>query len=583
MEVEVLFENRAMGPSDLLGAETVEAVRVLLVEDDPRAALLIGEMLRSTWTQGLMVTHAERLSDATQELLDRDATCVLLDLSVAGGDALGPVEQIRTASPSVPIVVLADRADEDTALQVIRAGAQDYLVKSELYPALLHRSVRYAIERKRSEGQLAHMALHDPLTGLPNRALFLDRLSVALDRSRRTDAAIGVLFLDVDNFKQINDTLGHAAGDEVLRGLAQRLRAMLRPMDTMARFGGDEFTFLFEDLGNEREVVLIAERISRVAGEPIQLDDSEAGVTVSIGIAMVGDPSMPPETVIREADAAMYRAKELGRDRYELFDEASRHRAMERLELEAALRHAVDRAELRVHYQPKFALDRGPSVIGFEALVRWEHPERGLIAPAEFIPLAEETGMIVAIGEYVLAEALAQVVRWRRFEPEITVSVNLSARQLEDPGLAPMLARALRTARCDPSALYLEVSETSVTHNPEAAFRALEALKAVGVRIAIDDYGTGSSSLTSLRRLPVDALKIHESFVTGLDGDPGDASIVGAVVELGHALGLRVVAEGVETDHQLAELRSLGCDGAQGFLLGRPVDYEEAGALLPAR
>ncbi len=406
---------------------SADPARILLVDHNPRSALLIGEMLRSVWPGGLVLSHTERLADATQELLERGATCVVLDLSLPDSDGLSAVDQVRIATPNVPIVVLSDRVDEELAVLAIRAGAQDYLIRDDLTASVLGRALRYAIERKRSEVQLAELALHDPLTGLPNRALFLDRLGVALDRSRRTNASVAVLFLDVDNFKQINDTLGHSAGDRLLIELADRLRGMLRPMDTVARFGGDEFTFLFEDLASEREVVLIAERISSTARVPITLDDTEATITVSIGIAVVADPAIPAETVIREADVAMYRAKELGRSRFELFDEASRHRAMQRIELEAALRHAVERSELRVHYQPEFSLAGEGGPIGFEALVRWEHPERGLIAPAEFIPLAEETGMVLPIGEFVLSAALHQLVRWRRSRPALTMSVNLSA------------------------------------------------------------------------------------------------------------------------------------------------------------
>jgi diguanylate cyclase (GGDEF)-like protein len=579
--LEFLLETEDMAfVEDLVGAAA--PARVLLVEDDPRAAMLIGEMLRATWPQGLVLSHAQRLGDATQELLDHGASCVLLGLSAPGADQIEFVEQIRIAAPDAPIVVLSDHADEETAMRAVRAGAQDFLVKSELSPSRLGRALKFAIERKRSEVQLAHQALHDSLTGLPNRALFLDRLGVALDRSRRTSTSVAVLFLDVDGFKQVNDTLGHAAGDRVLAELADRLRTMLRPMDTVARFGGDEFTFLFEELASEREVVLIAERISRAAGLPIQLDDGEASITVSIGIAMVADPSVPPETAIREADAAMYRAKELDRSRYELFDEASRQRAMERLELETALRHAVERGELRVHYQPKVSLDGTRSVIGFEALVRWQHPDRGLIEPSEFIPLAEETGLILPIGEYVLEHALRQIARWRRDKPGVTVSVNVSPRQLEDTGLVAMLAGAIRMSGNDAGALCLEVTETAVTQNADVAVRALQGVKAMGVRIAIDDYGTGSASLSSLKRLPIDTLKIHESFVRGLGSSAEESPIVAAVVELGHALGLTVVAEGVETDSELAELQALGCDGAQGFLLGRPVPEEEAHALLRA-
>ncbi len=562
---------------DLTGVAT--PARILHVGDDPRTALLIGEMLRSAWPDGMVLARAERLPDATQELLDRGASCVLLDISLHGTDLLAWIEQIRTAAPDVPIVIIGERAEE-IALRAIAAGAQDYLVRGELYPALLRRALSSAMQRKRSEVKLAHQALHDPLTGLPNRALFLDRLGVALDRSRRTSPSIAVLFLDVDNFKQINDTLGHAAGDRLLTGLADRLGVMLRPMDTVARFGGDEFTFLFEELAGEREAVLIAERISRTASLPIPLEQGEASITVSIGIAMVTDANVSPDTVIREADAAMYRAKELGRSRYELFDEASRQRAAERLDLESGLRRGLERGELRVHYQPKVSLNGHLNLVGFEALVRWEHPDRGLIAPKDFIPLAEETGLMMQLGEYVLRDALRQVMRWRETNPELTVAVNVSLRQLEDSGLVPLLAGVMNEASADPAVLALEISESAVTHNPELAARVLQGLRTIGVGLTIDDYGSGSSSLAGLKRLPIDTLKIHESFVSGLGRNPHERPLVGAVVELGHALGFTVMAEGVETDVQLAELRSLGCDRAQGFLFGRPVPEDQVDALL---
>lgn len=555
-------------------------MKVLVIAPDSHVALLIGEMLRSTWSDGLVVAHTERLDEGIQQLLDQAASCVLLDLPTPGTDPLLALEQLWTAAPQVPILVLFDRDDEEQALRAIRARAQDHLVKSELQPARLRRAVKYAIERKRTELQLAQQALHDPLTALPNRALFMDRLGVALDRSRRTRAPVAVLFVDVDNFKRVNDTFGHAAGDRVLASLAQRLRTMLRPMDTVARFGGDEFMLLFEDLESEREVVLIAERISRATSLPIRLERRRTSVTVSIGIAMVADPAIAAATVIQEADAAMYRAKELGPSRYELFDESSRRRAMERLELEEELRHALERSQLRVHYQPNVSLaDRGV-VTGVEALVRWEHPDRGLIGPNDFIPLAEATGMMIPIGQHVLEQALRQIARWRRLQPEMTISVNVSFRQLEDMSLSSTLAGAIRGSDVAPEALCLEVSESALSRDPQGALRALQALKAMGVRLAIDDFGTGASSLSNIINAPIDTLKLHETLVRGLGHSPQEGPVVGAVVDLGHALGLNVVAEGVETAAQLDELRMLGCDGAQGFLLGRPVPEEEVQALL---
>jgi EAL domain-containing protein (putative c-di-GMP-specific phosphodiesterase class I) len=279
----------------------------------------------------------------------------------------------------------------------------------------------------------------------------------------------------------------------------------------------------------------------------------------------------------------MYRAKQRGRSRYELFDEASTGRATMRLELESALRHAVDRSELRIHYQPSFSLNGDRELTGLEALVRWEHPKRGLIWPVEFIALAEETGIVIPIGEYVIDNALRQLAGWRKQRPDLNVSVNVSPRQLEDTGLAAMLAAAVRGAGLEPSMLTVEISESALAHNPEVAIRTLHGLKAVGLRIAIDDYGTGASSLGSLKRMPIDILKIHESFVRGLDGDPGESSIVGAVIELAHALGLTVVAEGVETDAELGELKSLGCDAAQGFLFSQPVPGDRADAIVAGR
>jgi diguanylate cyclase (GGDEF)-like protein len=560
-----------------------EAARVLLVEHDPHAAMMIGEMLRAIWPDGLVVAHTQLVADAIRELVDHGATCVLLDLPREQSDPLDPLIQLRAAATDVPIIVLSDYSDEEIGVAAVRAGAQDYLLKSELNPSVLGRAARYAVERKHSEVDLVHQALHDPLTALPNRALFLDRLGVALDRSRRTGTPVGVLFIDVDNFKQVNDSLGHAAGDRLLTMLADRFRGMLRPMDTVARFGGDEFTFLFEGLESEREAVLVAERISRTASLPLTVGDGETSVAISIGIAMVNDPSVAPDHVIRDADAAMYRAKELGGSRFELYDESSRRRATQRLDIETALGGALERSELRVHYQPRVSVNGDTGLVGFEALVRWEHPERGLIEPREFIQVAEETGLIVPIGAWVIDQALAQVARWRQSRPGMTISVNLSSRQLEDPDLVSRLSGAIREIGVDPSILRLEVTEDSVQHNPELASRMLGELHEIGVKLAIDDFGTGHTSLSSLRLLPVDTIKIDRSFVSNLGSGPGGAALVGAVVELGHALGLTVEAEGVETDAQLAYLRELGCDGAQGFLFSAPVPEEGVLTLLSSR
>jgi diguanylate cyclase (GGDEF)-like protein len=551
--------------------------RFLLLCPDRELGALLDHLLRAGMPGDPVLIHTTSLAAALQELSDFGASCVLA--AVDGPLGSGAIEELHNAAPRAAIIALLSADDRERQVRAVRAGAQDCLIPAHLSPATLERAIAFALERKRSEAALAELALHDPLTGLPNRALFLDRLGVALDRSTRTGTAIAVLFLDVDNFKDVNDNHGHAAGDEVLAALSRRLRGMLRPMDTLARFGGDEFTLLFEDLASEREVVLIAERISRAAALPVHFGGGEVAISVSIGIATVVDPDTPAETVLREADAAMYRAKELGRARYELFDEVSRARAHERLELESALAHAVERAELRVFYQPRVTLGDTLGVDGFEALVRWDHPERGLIAPSEFLPLAEETGTVLRIGEFVLHHALEHISRWRRVRPDLSVSVNLSARQLEDAGLVSMLTSQLRASGVEPSALWLEIPERSLSLGDPVVRRTLEGLKALGVQLAIDDYGLGAASLAELRELPIDTLKIHESFLTTLDEEDPD-NLVGAMVDLGHALGCEVAAEGIETDHQLARVRALGCDGAQGYFLGRPVPEDAVGALI---
>jgi diguanylate cyclase (GGDEF)-like protein len=544
---------------------------------------MVGAMLRAACGSGLVLTEAVRLAAATQELLDHGADCVLIDLSLSAADPLGSLEPLLAAAPDTPVIALTAPGEEQLSLSAIRQGAQDCLPAGELSPAILRRALLHAVERKRTAVGLMREALHDPLTGLPNRALFLDRLGVALDRSKRTGARIAVLFLDVDHFKEINDAFGHSAGDQLLSALGERLRGMLRPMDTVARFGGDEFTFLFEELDSEREVVLIAERISRAAAAPVLLEDAEVAVTVSIGIAIIEDPGLQPEAVIREADAAMYRAKERGRARFELFDDLSQQRASSRLALEADLRRALEHSQLRVFYQPKVCLDLDTGLVGFEALLRWEHPERGLIPPGEFLPVAEETGMIAPIGEFVLDQAVGQLARWRRHRPDLTMSVNLSARQLHDTSLVGRLTAKIEARDVDPGALCLEVTERAMAGRPELVGRALQGLKSAGIRLAVDDYGTGPSLLASLGELPFDTIKIHESFVRTIDESSRQASLVAGMIELGHALGCSVVAEGVETDRQLAKLRTLGCDDAQGYLFSPAIPEDEALALLNGR
>jgi diguanylate cyclase (GGDEF)-like protein len=434
-----------------------------------------------------------------------------------------------------------------------------------------------ATERSRSEADVRHQALHDPLTGLPNRTLFVDRLDVALAQARRRDSWVAVLFLDVDNFKLVNDSLGHSAGDALLLELSARLDGSLRAGDTMARFGGDEFVIICGDIAGADEAIGIAQRTTAALEEPFVLGDVEHRVSASIGIALGSGRDRLAEDLIREADAAMYRAKARGRGGAELYDEAMRAHATARLQTENQLAHAIDFDELRLNYQPIVTLPEG-RVVGVEALVRWKHPERGLVPPLEFIPIAEETGLIVPIGNWVLERACRQAGEWRRAmpgAPPLTISVNLSARQLAQPDLPRIVRDVLGETGVDPGDLHLEITESSLMEDPDAALAAMTELRALGVRLVLDDFGTGYSSLAYVQRFPIARLKIDRSFVADLGEDSPGAAIVAAVASMAHGLGVDVVAEGVETEEQAALVQELGCGYAQGFLYGRPVSAEE--------
>ena len=424
---------------------------------------------------------------------------------------------------------------------------------------------------KRTEAELAHQALHDPLTGLANRALLLDQLARILTRRDRPAGTVALLFLDLDRFKVVNDSLGHTAGDQLLYAIADRLLAALRPTDIVARLGGDEFVVLIEGLEDPHEPVLLARRIHAALKEPVVVDGNEVFTTVSIGIAITTSEDDTAGGLLRDADAAMYLAKARGRDRFEIFDEELRTQATERLRTETYLRRALDMGEIEVYYQPELSLDSG-MMVGAEALARWHHPVDGLLEAGAFIELAEDSGLILDLGAWVLDEACRQAGEWHRQRPDfkLMIRVNLSARQIAQPDLVNLVVEALAKGGIESSSLCLEITETALMADPAAGLKVLQDLRSLGVELAIDDFGTGYSSLSYLKRFPVDVLKIDRSFVDGLGDDPEDTAIVTAIISLGRALGLRVVAEGVETERQLAELRRLGCDRAQGFMFARP-------------
>ena len=437
-------------------------------------------------------------------------------------------------------------------------------------PAYTIGHIQDVTERRVAAARIAKLAMQDPLTELPNRALFLDRLEQGLRRLGRGDSILAVFFIDLDRFKQINDIFGHPAGDLVLVEVAARLRRALRPDDTLARFGGDEFTILCEGLTDEAAVVGVAERVLSAVASPLPLNGQRVALSASVGVALATDPCTDVETMFHDADVAMYQAKERGRNRWQLFDEHLRAHAVERIEQTKALRLAIDRAELRVFFQPFFQLADNETA-GVEALIRWEHPEQGLLSPTSFIALAEESGQIMELGTWVLREACREVAAWTPGFAPPQVSVNLSAQQLGRPEFVDTIRETLTEHRLDPGRLCLEITESVLMDDVELSTDALRRLKCLGVRIAIDDFGTGYSSLSYLRRFAVDVVKIDRSFVEGLGTDSASDAIVAAVVNVAHALGLTVVAEGVENEEQLVALRALGCDAGQGYHWSRPL------------
>jgi diguanylate cyclase (GGDEF)-like protein len=437
-------------------------------------------------------------------------------------------------------------------------------------------SMRIFQQRRRADDRVHHIALHDDLTSLPNRLMLNQRLDRALSRNRRTGSKLAILFMDLDRFKVINDSLGHEVGDVLLRQVADRLRSQSREGDTVARMGGDEFVVLIENRKNLNDISACARRLVEELSAPYLLGTKDCHVTLSIGISIFPSDGSDSQALLKAADVAMYRAKEMGRNNFQYYLPSMNVHTLDRLELESDLSRALERGEFLLHYQPKVEIATG-LVTGTEALLRWKHPVRGLVPPLDFISLAEETGLIVPIGEWVLATACAQNKLWQDMGlTELGISVNLSARQFSDSMLLAKLTRIIHASGLDPSSLELEITESVVMSDGECAVGVLEQLKSIGVRIAIDDFGTGYSSLGYLKRFPIDTLKVDRSFIRDIPADSGDKKIARAIIAMAHALRLEVVAEGVENAEQLKFLRAQHCDAVQGYFLFRPLPVDEA-------
>ncbi len=547
---------------------TRAALAVLLVEDNPADARLVREMLADVPTANIALTHVDRLSAALPHLHDGAIDAVLLDLSLPDGHGLDVVRRLHAAAPQVPLVIMSGNKDDDVSLAGVRAGAQNYLTKGEVEGIALVRALHYAIERGRAEGRLAHLAYYDALTGLPNRALFQDRLAQALAHSRRTSEGVALLFLDLDGFKAVNDARGHDIGDLLLQEVGRRLRLCVRDGDTVARLGGDEFTVILPRVAHAHDAVTVAERILDHLAAPLILEGHTVDVRVSIGIALSAGAHGADE-LTKCADTAMYWAKTAGKNCYAVFTEDMAEQADPRRALEGELRVAIAAGDLLLHYQPLVDLRSG-RLQQVEALVRWPHPRHGLLSSDRVIPLAEHTGAITALTEWALDRALAQRAAWRRVGLDVSVAVNAPLPLLQDPNAPDRVAALLEQHAAPPASLALDVTEGAILAQPAQALAALKRLASLGVRLVIDNFGAGYSSLSLLKHLPAHDIKIDRSFIQSVTADAKDATIVRAVISLAHGLGLNIVAEGVDNQATYALLDSVGCDLAQGDYISRP-------------
>jgi diguanylate cyclase (GGDEF)-like protein/PAS domain S-box-containing protein len=689
-----------------------EPVRVLLIEDSPDHAELISIKLRRARRIDADITRVDRLEPGIAALGKREFDVVLLDFSLPDSFGLETFRKIYAAAPHVPIIVLTSLDDNEMAVQAVREGAQDYLIKREADTRLLVRSILYAIERRRSaealrqskeryalavrgandglwdwdletdtifysqrwkgmlgfsdddignspsewfdrihpddrppfrrhleahlagdsdhfgfehrmrnlegeylwvlargvairnaegkpyrmagsqtditarkkaEHQLQHDALHDGLTGLANRVLFMDRLACALaDLQRQAQPNFAVLFFDLDRFKNINDSLGHTVGDKLLVGIARRLEHFLRPGDTVARLGGDEFAILIHRVDDASGAIHVADRIQEVLNMSFSIDGHDVIVTASIGIAHSSTGYTNPEEILRDADIAMYRAKAEGKARYEVFDRDMHQSAVALLKLETELRRSIHSGDFVMNYQPIVSLEHG-RIVGFEGLVRWQHPERGIVTPSHFIAIAEETGLIVPLGWWVLRESCTQTRLWQRdypSDPPLWISVNMSGKLFMRSDMVDELMGILEETGLDPKNLRIEVTENVVMDHAETAVRNLMELRSMGIKLSVDDFGTGYSSLSYLQRFHYDSLKIDRTFVSQL-GVPGESrAIVETILNLANSLGIGVVAEGIETEDQVDRLRQMQCSHGQGYWFARPLAVEAAEQLI---
>lgn len=549
-------------------------IRVLLVDDDEDDYMLtkyiFDEFKDNSYELEWTTSYTEALRDMTETAHD----IYLVDYRLGAHNGLDLLQKGISSGCRSPIILLTGQGDKEVDFMAMQAGAADYLVKGEFEAPLLERAIRYSLRHAQSMERLLHEALHDSLTGLPNRTKFSEVLSDALKKSSRVNyPKFAVLFLDLDRFKVINDSLGHLIGDKLLIETSRRLQSCLRPYDVVARFGGDEFVVFIHEAKNSELAAEIAERLQREICVPFKIDGHEIFTSASIGITLYDEDYELPEDILRDADSAMYQAKTEGKARCKMFQKSMHVSNINLLQVENDLRRAIEREEFRVYYQPIIDL-KTRKVTEFESLVRWQHPENGLVAPCDFIPLAEETGLIIPIGRWVLEESCRQIRLWEEsflIKSPLAISVNLSAKQLMNSEVNQIIREVMELTGIKPHTLKLEITESMVMENAELALQILSDLCDLGVRISSDDFGTGYSSLSYIHRFPFHRLKIDRSFISKMDKDEKSEEIVRTIILLAKNLSMDTVAEGIENESQLQRLCELGCNYGQGYLFSRPL------------
>lgn len=567
--------------------------RVLIIDDEEQIRDLLIDVLGDSYQCSDAGSAEEALAALSQDTFD----LIISDIDMGGMSGLELVPRVHSLSPDTVVVMISGNQDIEFAIEALRVGAFDYIskpidlrhVEASVERALNHCNLLKEKRRYKQQlesllqqrtAQVGWLAYYDTVTQLPNRALFEDRLTQAVAIAKAANQSLGVLFISLDQLKKVNDSLGHGPGDSLLKEFAERLKSCIGKFDTVARFGNDEFALLRSQINGTKDVIETIGTLSQVLKFSFDLPGHELFATASVGVSLFPFDGEDCQTLLKNAGAALYKAKKSGGANYQFFTADMHELATKRLALETNLRRAIQNEEFLIHYQPRVSVD-SLAITGVEALVRWQHPQLGLVSPSEFIPLAEDTGLIVPIGEWVLRTACLQGRRWREqgFAP-IQIAVNISGRQFHDLDLSQTVIRILEETGLPPQHLELELTESSIMQNAEFAAGMLTRLKNMGIKISIDDFGTGFSSLSSLKRLPIDALKIDQSFVRDATGDADDGALVRAIITLAHNLRLKVIAEGVETEDQLRFLQLLQCDEIQGYFFSRPLPAERLASLF---